>query len=90
MPKSKYTELQILQILSEQGKGRTVNEISRQFGISQPTFFQWKRKYAGADANLIKHLKEVGKELEQCRETVAELTRENMILKDMIAKSLEP
>ncbi|MET2995865.1 transposase, partial [Flavobacterium columnare] len=40
MKKSKFTETQIIKIISEQDKGKTVNEICREFGISQPTFYQ--------------------------------------------------
>jgi putative transposase len=45
MKNSKFTEVQIIKILSEQNQGKTVNEICREHGISQPTFFKWKSKY---------------------------------------------
>ena len=43
MKKSKFSEVQIIKILSEQNQGKTVNKICREHGISQPTFYKWKR-----------------------------------------------
>ena len=45
MKNSRFTEVQIIKILSEQQQGKTVNEICRANGISQPTFYKWKSKY---------------------------------------------
>ena len=47
MKNSKFSEVQIIKILSEQNQGKTVNEICREYGISQPTFYKWKSKYGG-------------------------------------------
>ncbi|MBP0612930.1 transposase, partial [Chryseobacterium sp. cx-311] len=51
MKQSKFTEVQIVKILSEQNQGKTVNEICREHGISQPTFYNWKSKYGGMEAH---------------------------------------
>ncbi|MEB3800363.1 transposase [Flavobacterium columnare] len=88
MKKSKFTETQIIKIISEQDKGKTVNEICREFGISQPTFYQWKSKYSGIEPNQLKQLKELEKELSQYKKNVAELTLQNTVLKDVIEKKL--
>ncbi|ANO48937.1 transposase [Flavobacterium columnare] len=88
MKKSKFTETQIIKIISEQDKGKTVNEICREFGISQPTFYQWKSKYSGIEPNQLKQLKELEKELSQYKKNVAELTLQNTVLKDVIKKKL--
>ncbi|MFV0181532.1 transposase [Empedobacter falsenii] len=61
MKKSKFSEVQIIKIISEQDKGKTVLEICREYGISQPTFYQWKSKYSGMDATQLKQLKEMEK-----------------------------
>lgn len=44
MKQSKFTEVQILKILFEQNQAKTVNEICRENGISQPMFYKWKSK----------------------------------------------
>lgn len=88
MKKSKFSEVQIIKILSEQEQGKTVGEICRCYGISQPTFYHWKSKYSGMDANQLKQMKEMEKELSQYKKIVAELTLQNTVLKDVIEKKL--
>jgi len=88
MKRSKFSEAQILKIISEQEKGKSVNDICRDHGISQPTFYQWKSKYSGMDLNQLKQMKEMEKELAQYKKIVAELTFQNTILKDVIEKKL--
>jgi putative transposase len=88
MKKSKFSESQIIKILSEQNKGKTVTDICREFGISQPLFYQWKSKFSGMDVNQLKLMKEMEKELSQYKKIVAELTLQNTVLKDVIEKKL--
>jgi putative transposase len=88
MKNSKFTEVQIIKILSEQNQGKTVNEICREHGISQPTFFKWKSKYGGLDVNQLSKMKELEKELSQYKKIVAEQTLKITILKDVIEKKL--
>ena len=88
MKKSKFSEVQIIKIISEQDKGKTVLEICREYGISQPTFYQWKSKYSGMDANQLKQLKEMEKELVQYKKIVTELTLQNTVLQTVIEKKL--
>jgi putative transposase len=88
MKKSEFSEAQIIKIISEQEKGKSVSDICREHGISQPTFYQWKSKYSGMDLNQLKQMKEMEKELSQYKKIVAELTFQNTILKDVIEKKL--
>lgn len=88
MKNSKFSEVQIIKILSEQNQGKTVNEICREYGISQPTFYKWKSKYGGLDVQQLTKMKELEKELSQYKKIVAELTLENVVMKDVIAKKL--
>lgn len=86
MKNSRFTEVQIIKILSEQQQGKTVNEICRANGISQPTFYKWKSKYGGLDVQQLSKMKEMEKELSQYKKIVAELTLENVVMKDVISK----
>lgn len=74
MKNSKFTEVQIIKILSEQNQGKTVNEICREHGISQPTFYKWKSQYGGLDVQQLTKMKELEKKLSQYKKIVAELT----------------
>lgn len=88
MKKSRFSESQIIKILSAQEGGRPVADICREHGISQGTFYQWKSKYSGMDVNQLKQLKEMEKELAQYKKIVAEQTLQITVLKDVIEKKL--
>lgn len=88
MKKSKFTESQIIAILKEQQAGKKVNDICREYGISQPTFYQWKSKYSGMDVSQLKRVKELEAELAQYKKIVAEQTLSITVLKDVIEKKL--
>lgn len=87
MKKSKFTESQIIGILKEQEQGKKMSDICREYGISQPTFYQWKSKYSGLDVNQLKRVKELEAEVSQYKKLVAELTLDNRILKDLNSKN---
>jgi putative transposase len=88
MKKSTFTESQIIKILGEQDQGKTVSDICRDHGISQPTFYQWKSKYSGMEVNQLKRLKEIEHELSQYKKIVAEQALQITVLKDVIEKKL--
>lgn len=91
MKNSKFSEVQIIKILSEQSQGKTVNDICREHDISRPTFYKWKSKYGGLDVQQLTKMKELEKEHSQYKKIVAELTLENVVMKDLIAeKALTP
>lgn len=88
MKKSRFTESQIIKILNEQESGKSVGDICRAHGISQPTFYNWKSKYGGMSASQLKKLKEVEAELFEFKRMYADLAFENNALKNLIEKKL--
>jgi len=88
MKKSRFTESQIIKILNEQEAGKSVGDICRSHGISQPTFYHWKSKYGGLSVNQLKKLKEVEQELSEFKRMYADLAFENNALKNLIKKKL--
>ncbi len=88
MKKSRFSETQIIKILKEQESGKAVNDICRDHGISQGTFYNWKSKYGGMEANQLKKMKEMESELAQFKRMYADLAFENNALKNFIEKKL--
>ena len=88
MKKSRFTEEQIAFALRQAESGTTIQEITRKLGISEQTFYRWKKKYAGlgiAELRRLKHLEEENRKLKQL---VADLSLDKQILQDVLSKKL--
>ena len=88
MRKSQFTESQILAILAEGEAGLPIAEICRKYGISNPTYYQWKSKYAGMSVNELKHVKELETENSRLKRMYADLALENAAIKDVLSRKL--
>jgi putative transposase len=88
MKKTRFTESKIVSILKEQEAGRTVQEIAREYGISQATFFNWKSKYGGMNSSQLKRLKELEEENQKLKRMYADVSLQRDALKDVIEKKL--
>ena len=88
MRKSKFTEHQILKIIKAVEGGRTVKDVCRENGVSEPTYYNWKSKYGGMEASDIKRLKDLEDENRRLKQMYAELSLDNRVLKDIIEKKL--
>jgi len=88
MKKSRFTETQIVAILSEADAGVKVQEVCRKHGISPATYYSWKSKYGGLSASELKRIKELEAENAKLKRMYAELSLENDALKNLIAKKL--
>lgn len=88
MRKSKFSESQIIGILKQQEAGKSVGDLCREYGISQPTLYQWKTKYSGMEVAQLKRLKELESELAHYKRIVAEQTLQITVLKDVVEKKL--
>jgi putative transposase len=86
MKKIKFSETQILNILKEQEQGIKVADICRNHGISDATFFNWKKKYSGMTVQELKRLKELEYENSRLKRMYADLSLENAALKDIVSK----
>lgn len=73
-------------VLKEQDNGLKVAEICRKHGISDQTFHNWKRKYAGMTVDELKRMKELEAENSRLKRLVADLSLDNQILKDISSK----
>lgn len=87
MKKSKYNETKILTILKEAEAGMTVAEISRKYGISNGTFYNWKSKFAGMSGSEIRRMRQLEEENKKLKHMYADLSLENNVLKELIEKN---
>jgi putative transposase len=87
MKKSKFNETKILTILKEAEAGMTVAEISRKYGISNGTFYNWKSKYAGISGSEIRRMRQLEDENGKLKRMYADLSLENNVLKELIEKN---
>ena len=62
--------------------GKTVGEVCRQLGISEQSYYRWRREYGGLRVDHPKRLKELEKENERLRKAVSDLTLEKLILRE--------
>ena len=86
MKKTRFTESQIVKILKEYDGGREAKEICREYGISHATFYNWRKKYGGMDAAQLKRLKELEEENRKLKQMYADISLDNIMLKDILGK----
>jgi len=86
MKKSTYTESQIVAILAEGEAGIAVLDVCRKHGISFPTYYKWKSKYAGVSASELKRIKDLEAENSKLKRMYSELALENAAIKDVLTK----
>jgi putative transposase len=88
MGKRGHSEEEILRVLREAESGDTVVELCRKHGISQQTFYLWKKKYAGLGLNELRELRQLREENTKLKRLVADLSLDRHILQEIVAKKL--
>ena len=86
MKKSKFTESQIIKAIKSNESGRSVEEVSRELGVSAGTFYTWRKKYGGMEVSHMKRLKELEDENRKLKKMYAELALSHEMAKDVISK----
>ncbi len=88
MKKSRFTEQQIAFALQQAEGGTSVEEVCRKMGISQATFFRWKKVYGGLMPSEVRRLKQLEEENARLRKLVADLTLDKEMLTEVIKKKI--
>jgi putative transposase len=86
MKKSKFTEAQIMFALKQTEQGVTVEETCRKMGISEATFYNWKKKYGGLGMSELRRLRQLEEENAKLKKLVADLSLDKQMLQDVLKK----
>lgn len=87
MKAKRYTEEQIIAVLREGETGAKVSDLSRKYGMSDATYYNWKAKYAGLTVSELKRLKAMDEENRRLKQIVAEQALDIRALKDLLSKN---
>lgn len=86
MARKRYTSEQIIRLLRQadvlSSQGKSVPEISREIGVSENTYYRWRKEYGGMGVDQARRLKELERENARLKRAVAGLTLDNQILKE--------
>ena len=88
MKASKFTDAQKAFIIRQGEDGTPVAEICRKAGISQATYFNWKKKYAGMMPSEMKRLRELEDENNRLKRIVADLSLDKEMLQDIVRRKI--
>jgi len=88
MKKSKFTEEQIAFALKQAESGTTVEEICRKMGISQATFYDWRKKFGGLGVPELRRLRQLEEENRKLKQLVADLSLDKVMLQDVLSEKL--
>jgi putative transposase len=87
MKKTKFTEAQIVFALRQADNGVKVEEVCRKLGISDATFYNWKKKYGTLGVSELRKLKQLEEENSRLKQIVADLSLDKQMLQDVLKKN---
>ncbi len=88
MKKSRFTEERVIYALRLAESGTLVTDVCRQMGISEATFYVWKKKYASLGVAELRQLRQLEEENGRLKRLVADLTLDKQILSEVIRKKI--
>ena len=86
MKEKRFSVEQIVAVLKQAELGMPVVDLIRQVGISEQTFYRWKKQYAGLQSDQVRELKQLQDENARLKRVVADLTLDKAILQDVVSK----
>jgi putative transposase len=88
MKRSRFTEVQVAYALRQAEAGTPVIDVCRGLGISEATFYIWKKKYGDLGASEVRRLRQLEEENARLKRVVADLTLDKNILQEVIRKKV--
>jgi putative transposase len=86
MKTSRYTPEQIAMTLRQAEAGTPVEEICRKLGVSEPTFYRWKKRFGSLGVPEVRELRQLREENRKLKQLVADLTLDKHILREAVGK----
>jgi len=87
MPRKRYSEEQIIQILREaSGDGTQVAEVLRRHGVAAKTYYRWRAKFGGLEVSDARRLRQLEDENRRLKRLVAQQALDNQVLKELLGK----
>ena len=86
MPRKRYSDDQIAHALRAADQGVPVAEVCRKFGITETTFYRWRKRFSSMMPSEIKRLKQLEEENKRLKTIVADLTLDKTMLQDVLRK----
>ena len=87
MKHKRFTVEQIVAVLKQAEAGVPMAELIRRVGISEQTFYRWKKQYVGLEVDQVRQLKQLQEENTRLKQVVADLTLDKAMLQDVLAKN---
>ena len=88
MKKSGFTEQQIAYSLRQAESGVPIEEITLKMGVTQATFYRWKKKFAGMGVAEVRRLKQLEEENKKLKQLVADISLDKAMLQDVLSKKV--
>jgi putative transposase len=86
MKRKRFSVEQIVAVLKQAALGLPVADLVRQVGISEQTFYRWKKQYAGLESDQVREFKQLAEENVRLKKLVAELSLDKAVLQDVLSK----
>ena len=88
MKRSKFSESRVAFILRQAQEGASIGEVCRKAGISEATFYVWRKKYGGLMPSEMRRLKQLEDENSRLKRIVADLSLDKEMLQDVIRRKM--
>jgi putative transposase len=89
MKRKRFSVEQIVAVLKQAELGLPVADLVRQTGISEQTFYRWKKQYAGLESSQVRELKQLSEENARLKKPVADLSLGKAVLQDVLSKKFQ-
>ena len=88
MKQTRFNVEQIVAVLKQAEAGVPLAELIRRVGISEQTFYRWKKQYVGLEVDQVRELKQLQEENSRLKRLVADLTLDKVMLQDVLSKKV--